>query len=89
MSDTNHLNQASGEKLAQTIQKIERLEEEQKELAADKKEIYAEAKAFGFDTKAIRAIIKRRKADKAELEEMEMVVDTYEAAIDRWMRELT
>jgi len=89
MSDTNHLNQASGEKLGQMIQKIERLEEEQKELAADKKEVYAEAKAFGFDTKAMRAIIKRRKADKAELEEMEMVVDTYEAAIDRWMKVLT
>ena len=89
MSDTNHLNQATGEKLSQTIKRIERLEAEQKELAGDKKEVYAEAKAFGFDTKAIRAVVKRRKANKADLEEMEMVVDTYEAAIERWMQELT
>lgn len=86
---TNHLNEATGKKLVQTINRIERLEEEKKEIATDIREVYAEAKAFGFDTKTIRAIIKRRKADRAELEEQEMILDTYEAAVARWMEELT
>ena len=59
----------------------ERLEEEKKEVAEQIKEIYAEAKAFGFDTKALRQVIKLRKVDKAEREEQEMVLDTYLLAL--------
>ena len=68
-------------KLPQTVAKIERLEEEKKEVAEQIKEIYAEAKAFGFDTKALRQVIKLRKVDRAEREEQEMVLDTYLLAL--------
>jgi len=77
-----HLTEATREKLRQTVAKmIERLEEEKKEVAEQIKEIYAEAKAFGFDTKALRQVIKLRKVDRAEREEQEMVLDTYLLAL--------
>lgn len=63
------------------IERIERLEEEKKTLADDIKDIYAEAKGTGFDTKAIRAIVKLRKKDQAEREEEEAILDTYMAAL--------
>ena len=75
------LTEATREKLRQTVAKIERLEEEKKEVAEQIKEIYAEAKAFGFDTKALRQVIKLRKVDRAEREEQEMVLDTYLLAL--------
>ena len=80
-ASSTHLTEATREKLRQTVAKIERLEEEKKEVAEQIKEIYAEAKAFGFDTKALRQVIKLRKVDKAEREEQEMVLDTYLLAL--------
>ena len=77
MQDTDNLTEATREKLRQTVAKIERLEEEKKEVAEQIKAIYAEAKAFGFDTKALRQVVKLRQIDKAEREEQEMIVDTY------------
>ena len=77
----SHLTEASRDKLRQTIERIERLEEEKKEVAEQIKEVYGEAKAFGFDTKALRAVIRLRKVDRAEREEQEMVLDTYLAAL--------
>ncbi|EAB6717861.1 DUF2312 domain-containing protein, partial [Salmonella enterica subsp. enterica] len=50
------------------IERIERLEEEKKTIADDIKDVYAEAKGNGFDTKAIRTIIRLRKQDQAERE---------------------
>ncbi|KCZ56274.1 hypothetical protein HY29_09485 [Hyphomonas beringensis] len=76
-----HLTEATREKLRQTVSKIERLEEEKKEVAEQIKEIYAEAKAFGFDTKALRQVVKLRKQDRAEREEAEMVLETYLIAL--------
>ena len=76
-----NLTEASREKLRQTVAKIERLEEEKKEVAEQIKEIYAEAKAFGFDTKALRQVIKLRKIDKADREEAEMMLETYLIAL--------
>ena len=63
------------------IERIERLEEEKRTIADDIKDIYAEAKGTGFDTKAIRTIIKLRKKDQAEREEEEAILDTYMAAL--------
>lgn len=65
------------EKLRQTVAKIERLEEEKKEIAAEIKEVYGEAKSFGFDTKALRAVIRLRKMEKADRDEHEMMIETY------------
>ena len=63
------------------IERIERLEEEKKTIADDIKDIYAEAKGNGFDTKAIRTIIRLRKKDQAEREEEETILDLYMAAL--------
>tara|TARA_R110000787_G_scaffold41488_6_gene102509 strand:- start:376 stop:636 length:261 start_codon:yes stop_codon:yes gene_type:complete len=72
-----HLTETTKEKLRQTVAKIERLEEEKKEVAEQIKEIYAEAKAFGFDVKALRQVIRVRKVEKADREEQEMMLELY------------
>lgn len=63
------------------IERIERLEEDKKAIADDIKDVYAEAKGNGFDTKAIRAIVRLRKKDQAEREEEESILDLYKAAL--------
>jgi uncharacterized protein (UPF0335 family) len=59
----------AGEQLRAIIDRIERLEEEKKALAEDIKDVFAEAKGNGFDTKIIRKIISIRKRDRNELDE--------------------
>ena len=61
--------------------KEEKLEEEKKALANDLKEVYAEAKTLGFDTKALRGAIKFRKQDRQEREEQEAILELYLAAL--------
>jgi uncharacterized protein (UPF0335 family) len=63
------------------IERIERLEEEKQTIADDIKEVFAEAKGTGFDTKAMRTIIRLRKKDQAEREEEEAMLDLYLAAL--------
>ena len=63
------------------IERIERLEEEKAALAADIREIYAEAKGVGFDPKIMRQVIKLRKLDTAELQEQDALLDTYKHAL--------
>ena len=63
------------------IERIERLEEEKKTIADDIKEVYAEAKGTGFDTKAVRTIIRLRKKDQAERQEEEAIIELYMAAL--------
>jgi uncharacterized protein (UPF0335 family) len=63
------------------VQRIERLEEEKKALADDIRDVYAEAKANGFDVKALRSIIKLRKQDTAERQEHEAILATYMVAL--------
>jgi uncharacterized protein (UPF0335 family) len=63
------------------VQRIERLEEEKKALADDVREVYAEAKAAGFDAKAMRAVVRWRKQDAAERKEHEALVDLYREAL--------
>jgi len=63
------------------IERIERLEEEKKTIADDIKDVFAEAKGTGFDTKALRTIIRLRKKDAAERAEEEAIVDLYMAAL--------
>ena len=75
------LTQSARERLTQIIQRIERVESEKADLATDLKEIYADAKSTGFDTKAIRKVIALRKLDRQEREEMEAIVDLYLHAI--------
>lgn len=65
------------EQLKALVERIERIEEEKAALSADIREIYAEAKSEGFDTKAIREIIRLRRQDEAKRREREAVRDTY------------
>ena len=63
------------------IERIERLEEEKKAIAADIKEVYGEAKATGFDTKIMRKVVILRKKDAAERQEEEAILDLYLSAL--------
>ena len=71
----------AGEALKQYVDRIERLEEEKKGIAADIKDVYAQAKATGFDVKTLRKVIQRRRIERAELEEQEQLIDLYENAL--------
>ena len=67
--------------LRNLIERIERLEEEKAALAADIKEVYGEAKAFGLDVKIMRQIIKERKMDASDRQEQEALLDVYRQAL--------
>lgn len=71
----------AGERLRSFIERIERLEEEKRTLVEDIKEVYAEAKGTGFDTKIMRQIIRIRKMDKDDLDEQETLLDIYKRAL--------
>lgn len=78
MPDVNGI---AGDRLKSFIERIERLTEEKKMLADDIKEVYAEAKGAGFDTAAMKQILKIRGMDQAELDEQEAILQTYMAAL--------
>ncbi|WOR15376.1 DUF2312 domain-containing protein [Hyphomonas sp. FCG-A18] len=80
-ASTTHLTETAREKLRQTIARIERLEAEKKEVADQIKDVYAEAKAMGYDTKALRTCVRLRKQDRQEREEQEAILDVYLMAL--------
>lgn len=63
------------------VERIERLEEEKAALATDIREVYAEAKAMGFDVKTLRTVVRLRKQDAQEREEQEAILATYLVAL--------
>tara|TARA_Y100001001_G_C7965513_1_gene294039 strand:+ start:262 stop:558 length:297 start_codon:yes stop_codon:yes gene_type:complete len=71
----------SGQRLRAFIERVERLEEEKTALAEDIKEVYAEAKAFGFDPKIMKKVVRLRKMDSEKRDEEEALLETYCAAI--------
>lgn len=71
----------AAEQLRLLIERIERLEEEKKGINDDIKDVYGEAKATGFDTKSMRAIIRLRKMEKHHREEAQMMLQTYMVAL--------
>jgi uncharacterized protein (UPF0335 family) len=71
----------AAEELKQFIERIERLEEEKAGIAGDIKDVFAELKGRGFDTKAVRAILRIRKKDHAERQEEEAILDLYLQAL--------
>jgi uncharacterized protein (UPF0335 family) len=73
---------ASREKLRQFVARIERLQAEKDELTADIRDVYAEVKSFGFDTKVMRKLISLRKQDANERAEQEALLDLYQGALD-------
>jgi uncharacterized protein (UPF0335 family) len=70
------------DQLKSFIDRIERLNEEREALGADIREVFAEAKGTGFDTKIMRQVIRMRKLDKADFQEQEAILDLYLTAMD-------
>jgi uncharacterized protein (UPF0335 family) len=70
------------EHLKSFIDRIERLNEEREALTADIREVYAEAKGTGFDTKIMRQVVRMRKLDKADFQEQEAILDLYLTAME-------
>jgi uncharacterized protein (UPF0335 family) len=71
----------AADRLRSFIERIERLEEERKSLGADLRDVYAEAKSAGFDTKIMRQIVRIRKLDSADRQEQEELIDLYKQAL--------
>ncbi len=69
------------EQLKAIVERIERLEEEKKTISDDIRDVFAEAKANGFDTKVLRQVLRIRKQDLAERQEQETVLDLYMHAL--------
>ncbi|MEX0752548.1 MAG: DUF2312 domain-containing protein [Xanthobacteraceae bacterium] len=69
------------DQLKAVVQRVEKLEEEKKAIADDIRDVYAEAKAHGFDVKALRTIVRLRKQDADERKEQETILETYMNAL--------
>lgn len=78
---TTMIDNSSKDYLNQFIARVERLEEDKKNLLEDIKEIYAEAKAQGFDTQILKQVVRIRRIDKAKLDEQEEILDLYKHAL--------
>ena len=74
-------NGAGAGQLTQLIERVERLEEEKRALMADIKDVYAEAKATGFEPKIMRQVIRLRAMDRDLLSEQDALLDTYRDAL--------
>lgn len=75
MAEIGH--NSAGEKTRSYIERVERLEEEKRTIQEDIKEIYAEAKANGYDPKILRIIVRRRREDADERKEREALLESY------------
>ncbi len=71
----------AAQRLRSFIERVERLEEEKAALAADIREVYAEAKGDGFDVKTMRQIVRLRKLDSSDRAEQEALLDLYKTAL--------
>ena len=80
-AEADVLTAAAQGRLKSFIERIERLEEDKAAVSNDMKEVYAEAKGEGFDTKILRKVIRLRKQDKAERQEEEALIELYLSAI--------
>lgn len=78
-SDAAH--QFSKDQLRAVIERVERLEEEKKTISADIGDIYKEARGNGYDTKALKTIVRMRKQDAGERAEQESILDSYLLAL--------
>ncbi|MEI6640400.1 MAG: DUF2312 domain-containing protein [Novosphingobium sp.] len=72
---------SADDRLRLLIERIERLEEEKKGIGDDIKDVYAEAKAVGYDPKIMRQIVRLRKLKPDDRREMEAILDTYKNAL--------
>lgn len=80
MSEVGH-NSVAADELRLLIERIERLEEEKKAIVDDIKDVYAEGKSRGYDTKTIRAVYRERKKEKHVRDEQRALFETYMNAL--------
>ncbi len=80
-ADTDRMGGAARDHLVSFIQRIERLEEDKAAVMTDIKEVYAEAKAMGFDSKILRKVVSLRKKDHHERAEEEALLELYLSAL--------
>ena len=71
----------AADELRLLVERIERLEEEKKGIADDVRDVYAEAKARGYDTKTLRTIVRLRRMETHQRQEMDALLETYRAAL--------
>ena len=81
MSDLDSSYRVTSDELRQFIERIERLDSEKKDLMEQQKEIMAEAKGRGYDTKIMRRLIGMRRRDQADVAEEEAILDMYRQAL--------
>lgn len=77
MADTS----VARDQLRSIVERVERLEEEKKAIADDIRDVFAEAKANGFDVKTLRTVVRMRKIEAAERQEQEAMLDLYLSAL--------
>ena len=81
MSDIDSSYRVTADELRQFIERIERLDAEKKDLAEQQKEVMAEAKGRGYDTKVMRKLITMRRRDKDDIAEEEALLEMYKEAL--------
>ncbi|QHJ75926.1 MAG: hypothetical protein [Caudoviricetes sp.] len=81
MNEADKNSAVAASQLRSFIERIERLEEEKKTISDDIKEVYAELKGSGFDSKAVREVIRLRKKEDHERQEEEAMVQLYKNAL--------
>ena len=81
MSEIDSSYRVTADELRQFIERIERLDAEKKDLAEQQKEVMAEAKGRGYDTKVMRKLITLRKRDRNDIAEEEAVLEMYKEAL--------
>lgn len=79
---TDGIGGAAREQIKAFIARLERLEEDKKQVSEDMKEVYSEAKSMGFDTKILRKVISLRKVDARERQETEALLELYLGAVE-------
>jgi uncharacterized protein (UPF0335 family) len=77
VTDENTAHRFAKDHLKAFVERVERLEEEKKTIADDVRDVYAEAKASGYDVKAMRTVVRLRKLDANERKEQEAILETY------------
>ncbi|MDQ1848289.1 DUF2312 domain-containing protein [Gemmobacter fulvus] len=81
MSDLNDAYNVTADELKQFIERFEQLESEKKDVAEQQKELMAEAKGRGYDTKVLKKVIALRKRSADDIAEEEAILDLYKAAL--------
>lgn len=81
MPEQGHNANASDDRLRLLIERVERLDEEKRGISDDIKDVFAEAKAVGYDTRAMKEVIKLRRLDPDTRAEREAILDLYKSAL--------